>query len=465
MLKNFKLDKLFMKISIIIPILLSLVFLMSNNLLIGIILVLSIIYIIRKYQFKHFSLYLILIAIIVRGVGIIIFNVPQTSDFKVLLEASRAFNLGDYSFSNTGYFKMWPYQTGFVLYESLMLRIINSEVFLKVLNIFYEVGLTYFIYRMVKSLVGEKEARIVSTLYAVFPFSIYSATVLSNHHLSSLLSYISIYFLLKNNQDDKLANYIIAGILLGFSNVLRPEGIVVLFSYLLYRVLKLSKKDFSKVTRIGTIIIRCSIFVCFYLLVNMGVSKYLVSNQINEDGLKNNNPLWKFVLGTNLDTCGRYDSNDEIYLGDEEKELEVIKTRVNNPYKIGRLLVCKTNNFVLNGSLESSSGIYNDKVISVMGISISYKSLEDLVSGVNQVIYGFMILGFIIGVTFKRKEILKSNLFYFYILFITNTLVYLLIEIQPRYTYFINVTVFILGSVSLKEILKLWDKRKKFLRD
>lgn len=465
MLKNFKLDKLFMKISIIIPILLSLIFLISNNLLIGIILVLSIIYIIRKYQFKHFSLYLILLAIIVRGLGIIIFNVPQTSDFKVLLEASRAFNLADYSFSKTGYFKMWPYQMGFVLYEALMLKIINSEIFLKGLNIFYEVFLTYFIYRMVKSLVGEKEARIVSLLYAIFPFSIYSATVLSNHHLSSLLSYLSIYFLLKNNKEDKLSNYIGAGILLGLSNVIRPEGIVIIFSYLLYRVLKLSKKDFSKYTRIGSIIIRCSILVCFYLLVNMGVSRYLVSNQINDDGLKNNNPLWKFVLGTNLDTCGRYDSKDEIYLGDKSRELEIIKERVNSPLKIGKLLVCKTNNFVLNGSLESSSGIYNDKTIHIMGVNISYKLLEDLVSGVNQVIYGFMIIGLIIGVTFKRKEILKSNLFYFYILFITNTLVYLLIEIQPRYTYFINVTVFILGSVGLKEILKLWDKRKKFLRD
>ena len=70
-------------------------------------------------------------------------------------------------------------------------------------------------------------------------------------------------------------------------------------------------------------------------------------------------------------------------------------------------------------------------------------------------------------ITFGYKDLkyTLTNLFYFYILFITNTLVYLLIEIQPRYTYFINVTVFILGSVGLKEILKLWDKRKKFLRD
>lgn len=463
MLKKFELDKLFMNISIIIPILLSLVFLISNNILIGLLLIISIIYVIRKYKFKHFSLYLVLLAIIVRVVGIIIFNVPQTSDFKVLLESSYAFNLGDYSFSKTGYFMMWPYQMGFVLYEALMLKVINSEIFLKGLNIFYEVVLTYFIYRTVKSLVGEKEARIVSVLYAVFPFSIYSATVLSNHHFSSFLSYLSIYFLLKNNKEDKLSNYIIAGILLGISNVIRPEGIVILFSYLLYRVLKISKSNFKEAKRVFITLLRCCIFISFYLLVNMCVSRYLVNNHINEDGLKNNNPLWKFVLGTNPDTCGRYDTNDEIYVNNPSKELEVIKERINNPLKVGKLIICKTNNFVLNGSLESSSGIYNDKTMHIMGFNISYKFLEDLVSEVNQVIYGFMILGLIIGVTFKRKEILNSNLFYFYILFITNTLVYLLIEIQPRYTYFINVTVFILGSVGLKELLRLWNKRKKFI--
>ncbi len=463
-LKDFKLDKFFMNVSLIIPVFLSLVFLISNNILLGLILIISTIFIIKKYKGRHFVLYLLLIATLIRMTGIIIFNVPQTSDFAVLLEAARKFNLGDYSFSKSGYFAMWPYQTGFVLYEALMLKIINSEVFLKILNISYEVGLTYFIYRMVKKLVGETPARITASLYAVFPFSIYAATVISNHHLSTLLSYISIYFLLKNNQDDKLLNYIIAGILLGLSNVLRPEGIVVIFSYLLYRVLKLTKKDFKKSKKIILTIVRCSIFVCFYSLVNMGISTYLVKSNINEDGLKNNNPLWKFVLGTNPNTCGRYDSNDEIYLGDEEKELEVIKTRVNNPYKIGRLLVCKTNNFVLDGSLESSSGIYNDKVISVMGLSISYKTLENLVSGVNKVIYGFMVIGLIIGGFLKKKDILNSNLFYFYILFITNTIVYMLIEIQPRYTYFINVTIFILGSVGLKELLKLWDNRYKVVK-
>ena len=461
---DFRLDKLFMNVSLIIPIFLSLVFLISNNLLLGLLLIVSIIFVIRKYKGKHFVLYLLLIATLVRIAGIIVFNVPQTSDFAVLLEAARKFNFGDYSFSKSGYFAMWPYQTGFVLYEALILKIVNSEQFLKLLNISYEIGLTYFIYKTVKALVGETPARITAALYAVFPFSIYSATVISNHHLSALLGYLSIYFLLKNNKEDKLSNYIIAGILLGLSNVLRPEGIVIIFSYLLYRILKLTKKDIFKSKKWLITVVRCSIFVCFYSLVNMGVSTYLVKSNINEDGLKNNNPLWKFVLGTNPDTCGRYDTNDEIYLGDETKELEVIKDRINNPYKIGKLLLCKTNNFVLNGSLESSSGIYNDKKIKVLGLEVAYKTLEDLVSGVNKVIYGFMILGLIVGVYLKKKDILNSNLFYFYILFITNTLVYMLIEIQPRYTYFINVTVFILGSVVINKLLKLWDNRHKIIK-
>ena len=75
-----------------------------------------------------------------------------------------------------------------------------------------------------------------------------------------------------------------------------------------------------------------------------------------------------------------------------------------------------------------------------------------------------MILGLVLGVYLKKKDILNSNLFYFYILFITNTLVYMLIEIQPRYTYFINVTVFILGSVGINKLLKLWDNRHKIIK-
>ena len=47
---NFKLDKFFMNVSLVIPVFLSLVFLISNNLLLGLFLIVSIIFIIRKYK-------------------------------------------------------------------------------------------------------------------------------------------------------------------------------------------------------------------------------------------------------------------------------------------------------------------------------------------------------------------------------------------------------------------------------
>ena len=40
-------------------------------------------------------------------------------------------------------------------------------------------------------------------------------------------------------------------------------------------------------------------------------------------------------------------------------------------------------------------------------VDLTYKTLEDLVSGVNKVIYGIMILGLVVGVYLKKKDILN----------------------------------------------------------
>ena len=61
-LKDFKLDKFFMNVSLIMPVFLSLGFLISNNILLGLVLIISTIFIIRKYKGKHFILYLLIIA-------------------------------------------------------------------------------------------------------------------------------------------------------------------------------------------------------------------------------------------------------------------------------------------------------------------------------------------------------------------------------------------------------------------
>ena len=71
----------------------------------------------------------------------------------------------------------------------------------------------------------------------------------------------------------------------------------------------------------------------------------------------------------------------------------------------------------------------------------------------------------IIGVIFNRKKIIKDNSFFFVIMIMVTFFVYLLIEIQPRYAYFIHVSIFILSTygyeIVLNKIKKLLNKKNK----
>ena len=78
------------------------------------------------------------------------------------------------------------------------------------------------------------------------------------------------------------------------------------------------KKDNFKKEVLGFLILLVS-----YGGINLICSNLIILSGINKDGLKNTNPLWKFVLGFNGDSCGYYDSNDEVYINDKEKELEL----------------------------------------------------------------------------------------------------------------------------------------------
>ena len=191
---------------------------------------------------------------------------------------------------------------------------------------------------------------------------------------------------------------------------------------------------------------------------------------INDEGLRNNNPKWKFVLGFNSDSCGYYTPLDEKYLNDENKELEVIKNRISvSPTKMGKLLTCKINKFWLQTEISSKNEMYNDKTYNIFGINIKFKDLENIVVKFNSVLYIITLLMCIVGVVFNRKKVIKDNSFFFVILMMVTFFVYLLIEIQPRYAYFIHVSIFILLTYGydyiLSKISNIFKIRKKLKQE
>ena len=436
--------KLFMGFSLGVFSFLGMVFLLYKMYLPAIVVIVLAFLVSRKIKVKRFWLLLLVVSFLIRLAAIVVFNFPQTTDFKLMYECALKFANHDFSWNSTPYFIMWPYQSGFVVYEGLLLKLINNIYFLKVLNIIYESLLVVLIYYFSRRFVKEESARVAAILFMVYPYNIYLGTTLANHHIATILSYLGIVFLLSRKK--KAYYFIIAGILIGLSNVLRPEGIIVIFSYLLYMIFNLKKDNFKKE------VLAFLILLVSYRGINMICSNLIIMSGVNKDGLKNTNPLWKFVLGFNGDSCGYYDANDEVYLNDKDKELEVIKERL-NPSNVGRLVLCKTDRMWLSNKIDVKDSSY-DKVYYIGNIKIKFNDLANVVSLTNHYIFLFVIAMMILGVFRNRKDIINNENLFFLIMVVVAYFVFLLIEIQPRYLYLIHPSIFILSAYGIEEVMK-----------
>ena len=444
--KENKLAQIFMYFAIFICSLLAMIFLINNNIILFLMAFGVCTFISINKKIKYFPIILFITSVLIRVIAILILNFPQLTDFSILLDAAKSFAKGNFDFQNTSYFSTWAYQTGFVIYEGIILKIFNNIFILKFLNVLYSSSLAVFIYLFGKKICTEKSARLASLLYIIYPFSIYTNSLLANHHIATFLSYLGIFFLLKENK--KLKDYIIAGILISFGNVMRPEGIIIVFSFILFELFRLKKETLLKTVKY------VFLFLVAYLAIGFSSSLIIQQTGINSQGLKNNNPLWKFVLGFNHETCGYYSENDVVYLEDKDQELEIIKERVSvSPAKMGKLLVCKIDKFWLQNDIESKNSIYTEKEFNILGNHIKFKSIEKLVVGFNNLLYLLTIFTCILGIIYNYKKIITSNSFFFVILMMVTFGVYLLIEIQPRYAYFIQVSIFILSTYGYEVLL------------
>jgi len=449
---NEKLSKILTIIGIVILSLMLLLYLFTNNIILLVLAgILSIFISTRKI--KHFGLILFITSFLIRLIFIIIANFPQVYDFKTLLEASEMFAKGDYSFNTWFHFATWGYQTGFVIYQGLLLKLFNNVFILKLLNVIYSSLIVVIVYKLgLKISKNEKSSRIVSLLYMIFPFYLFLNSVLLNSHLATLLSYLGIFFIIKN--EAKYKDYLLGAVLIALGNIIRPEGLIIVLSFVLYKLITIKKDTLKKV------IISLLIFLSSYFIICNGASMLVKVTNINPSGLENKDPLWKFLLGFNYETCGYYIDSDSKYQIDKETEINEIKRRVFEDIpRTGKLMICKVDRFWLSSGLDDEMGSFNDKEFNILGINIKFSKIKDIAIGLNKginiVILSLMLLGLIVN----RKNIKNEVLFLLIMILITFG-IYLFIEIQPRYLYFIHVAVFALATLGINYLQELKIKKK-----
>ena len=185
------------------------------------------------------------------------------------------------------------------------------------------------------------------------------------------------------------------------------------------------------------------------------------TTKINPSGIENKDPLWKFLLGFNYESCGYYVESDSMYQIDKETELNEIKRRaLEDISRTGKLMVCKVDRFWLSSGLENEMGSFNDKEFKIFGISIKFSKIKDIAIGLNKGINILVLSLFLLGLIVNKKHI-KDEVLFFTIMTLVTFVIYLFIEIQPRYLYFIHVAVFAVSTLGINYIQDLFKKIKK----
>lgn len=409
----------------------------ENGLILSLLSFAFIYFFVKQIKIRNFSLFLIIISLIIKIIVVIVIKTPIVTDCWIMKNATDKVLEGDLSFLNDIYFKTWGYQLFHVFYQAFVLKFFNNILVLKILNCVYSTIITLMIYLITKKLTNEDSARITSLLYLISIYPLYLNTTLGNHQLSLMLIMISIYILLYKNNNIK--NLIIIGLLIGISNLERSEGIIYILTILVYFIV--SNKKIKE-------IIKNSFIILFtFLLITKGSSYILIKSEFNEIGFSNNNPSWKFLLGFSYEHNGKYNYDDEAIVNDTDLVKKETINRIKQIKKWPNLFYNKTKILWLYDD-------FNDKAISP---NIS-KDLSNIIVNYTKTMNIIIIIIGLFGLIKNRTTDKKLQFFLINICIYFG--VYLLIEVQTRYYFNPQVSIIIISSIGIKKLLNFIDKQK-----
>ena len=384
-------------------------------------------YLIRKINIKHYSIFLFIIALLIRLTSIIYLKVEVTDDFKMMLEASKSLVKGDLLFTNLWYFKTFSYQLGHVLYQALLLKIVNKVFFLKLINSLVTSLSIVFIYKITKKLYKEETARVVSFAYLFYLYPIYLNSVLTNQLIPALIYLLVIYLII--NKENNIKLYIIIGLLLSIANFLRTESIVFILGIIIYNLITITKKNYKNILKYT------SMLVITYLVVNTIISSLVYISPIKTK-LVNNSPYWKFYCGLSDKHNGLYNEEDQtvFFNSNNKKELLIDRIKEEN-IKIPILILKKE--VILWTQTNYDLRIKNN--------------INDLVLKWNQGYLNIIIILFVISL-FPNKNLKDKKLLLLKIIIALYIGVYAFIEISPRYAYILHILVFLLIPNAIEKL-------------
>ena len=205
------------------------------------------------------------------------------------------------------------------------------------------------------------------------------------------------------------------------------------------------------------------ILVVTYFCLTQLISGVFVWTGLSPNGLTNNAPHWKFVLGFNHSTSGRYTDADGIYLRDSEVAWQVVLQRICVPFsQLLDLFKEKIRIFWDGSDFGWTFSFCASTGITIFGYSINTAKMVPVMTEMSRhlatILYFLVVLGSIWYI--RQKHYNNKILLLLNQVFVTFG-VYLLIEVQARYAYHVQTCVLILSALGIQAISNFLGKRLK----
>ena len=418
-------------------------------------------------RLRPWQLLLLLFGISLALKLLVIFTIApaEYSDFQTFRAGAALTAQGDVSFiERLPYYKIWAYQFGIEFLIAPIFRLFGrwDPVFSLVVNGVFAALCTPLIYLIGEEIFETKEAsisasiglkkrlssltstppRIASTfaalLFTVLPITVDLSAVFTNQQLSLIFLLFAVWIFLK--RPDWLGG-LLAGTALGIANVARADAIVYLAAFVVGVILLCrSKKIF-----LGLACVIGMYFIAFRAM------EWLAS-PLQPYGLGNNFPLYKFAVGLDESSQGRYSAqmqkllfDNEAYIADpvlrDSETMALIKEELAiGPARLFRLFSIKTT--IQWAGWQHNYEILHDlsgqESVAIFGRLVAGSSLNcayNLWDGFTRTIL-FTAAG-ISGLITAAKKQIHLGLSIPMLAFMAFSTVAMAVEVQYRYSYFV----------------------------
>lgn len=399
---------------------------------------------------------------------ILLFGAVPVQDFKTMYDAACQMARGSREYLQGDYFYNWAYQTGFVAYEALVVRLFGEGLLpLQLCSALWMAGAGSLVYGIARRLLSETGAMAAALLYALYPAPYFLSAVLTNQHIALFFYLLGLWLLIRRERLS-LGFGALAGVCLAVGNVMRPLGTVVVLALVCWAAVRMLRWRGRGVLRMGAPLLAAGVA---YFASGELFSWLVQATGLNPEGLANHLPMWKFLLGFNLESGGAWNQADynAYYLLPREQAPQAMEEaagqRLTSLGPLGFLELFWKKSQTMWGSLEYlywGFGHLDGQAPVLGGLTLS-----QCLNALNYFDRGVFLLAALLALAAAARWLARGAggglrlpvLLAFLLCGYYG--VHLLIEVQARYRYFLMPVIFLLAGAGAELLWARWRARRQ----